>query len=159
MLLDIHQHKLHKVVENLAAYYHDKRHIVFLKGPLGAGKTTLARAWLKAMGIHENIPSPSYAIVQSYHNQHNVVWHHFDCYRLKHANELVLMGMEDYLDDNILCEWPEYAMGDIVLADITITLAFSENTDSRLMDIQVHNKHDEIGIVKLLQGYIKKDQP
>ena len=158
MLLLVHKNSLRKIIEKLAEYYINKRHVIFLEGPLGAGKTTFARTWLRAVGIGENIPSPSFAIVQTYQNSLGSVWNHFDCYRLHGEEELLNMGIEDYLHDNIICEWPEHGMHKIIQADISIKLAFSEESETRAMEVAIANSQDDERIRELLNTYIKRDQ-
>jgi tRNA threonylcarbamoyl adenosine modification protein YjeE len=81
---------------------------VALWGDLGAGKTTLARAILQALGVKEDVPSPTFTLVQSYDTAPPVA--HYDLYRLKSAHEMEELGFEDALDRGaVLVEWPERA--------------------------------------------------
>jgi hypothetical protein len=81
---------------------------VALWGDLGAGKTTLARAILTALGVKEDVPSPTFTLVQSYDTSPKIA--HYDLYRLKSGRELEQLGFDDALADGaVLVEWPERA--------------------------------------------------
>jgi tRNA threonylcarbamoyl adenosine modification protein YjeE len=82
---------------------------VALWGDLGAGKTTLARAILRALGVTEDVPSPTFTIVQSYDTTRMTV-SHYDLYRIKSPGEMRELGFDDaLLDGAALVEWPERA--------------------------------------------------
>lgn len=83
--------------------------IVALSGGLGAGKTTLARAMLKARGLAGEAPSPTFAIVQPYAPPEvDLPIAHVDLYRIEDIDELIELGLDDYLYDGaLLIEWPE----------------------------------------------------
>jgi tRNA threonylcarbamoyl adenosine modification protein YjeE len=81
---------------------------VALWGDLGAGKTTLARTILQALGVREDVPSPTFTLVQGYDTTPPVA--HYDLYRLKSAREMQELGFDDALDRGaVLVEWPERA--------------------------------------------------
>ena len=83
--------------------------IVTLDGALGAGKTTLVRGLLAALGHGGEVPSPTFAIVQPYDDLPLPLWH-ADLYRLQDPSELDELGLDTVLDDGALVvEWPDRA--------------------------------------------------
>lgn len=83
--------------------------VVTLSGPLSAGKTTLVRGLLEALGHHGEVPSPSFAIVQPYEDLEFPVWH-VDLYRIANPSDLEELGLDEIRADGVLLvEWPEHA--------------------------------------------------
>jgi tRNA threonylcarbamoyladenosine biosynthesis protein TsaE len=99
--------------------------LVYLHGDLGAGKTTLVRGILRALGYPGHVRSPTYSICETYETPVGPV-HHFDLYRLGQAADLEFIGGRDILGSGELCliEWPERAAGWLPppLLEITIRL-------------------------------------
>ena len=84
--------------------------VVALSGPLGSGKTTLARAVIAALGHEGEVPSPTFTIVETYDLRLPLV--HADFYRLERPEEAEELGLDDYRDGAaLLAEWPEKAGG------------------------------------------------
>ncbi|MBZ9749179.1 tRNA (adenosine(37)-N6)-threonylcarbamoyltransferase complex ATPase subunit type 1 TsaE [Mesorhizobium sp. CO1-1-7] len=97
--------------------------VLALKGDLGAGKSTLARALIRALADDAGleVPSPTFTLVQSYDTR--VPVHHFDLYRLSSAAELDELGFEEALAQGAaLIEWPERADGYLPKATVLIEL-------------------------------------
>lgn len=97
--------------------------VIHLHGDLGAGKTTFARALLKALGVGERVKSPTYSLIESYSLAGNNA-HHLDLYRLADPEEVEWLGLPDLADRDalILIEWPERGGEHIPQADLRVEL-------------------------------------
>ena len=98
------------------------RAVVHLHGDLGAGKSTLARALLRALGVQGPIRSPTYTLVERYPVPGGEAWH-LDLYRIGHAGELDFLGLDGDEATLWLVEWPERGAGALPAADLRIELA------------------------------------
>lgn len=98
--------------------------IVTLSGPLGVGKTALARAILRALGHAGETPSPSFAIVQPYEELEPAVWH-VDLYRVEDVSEMEEFGLDAAADAVLLVEWPERAGDDAFTGALHLSLDFA----------------------------------
>ena len=105
--------------------------VITLSGPLGVGKTALARGFLAALGHEGEVPSPSFAIVQPYEQLEPPVWH-VDLYRIEDVAELAELGLDSAGDAVLLVEWAERA-GDRAWPDaLRLSLDFAEAGARRL---------------------------
>ena len=97
--------------------------VVFLQGELGAGKSTLARAWLRACGVEGAIRSPTYTLVEHYPLMGGGNALHLDLYRIGAAGELEFLALDSDDAELWLVEWPERGLGALPSPDLTLTLA------------------------------------
>lgn len=113
---------------------------IHLRGDLGAGKTSFARAFLRASGIQGRIKSPSYALLESY-NLSRLNFYHLDFYRFSDSREWLDAGFRDILQENaiVLIEWPEQA-GDLLPPP----------------DLDIHIEHEDEGRSAVLTAYSDK---
>jgi tRNA threonylcarbamoyladenosine biosynthesis protein TsaE len=96
--------------------------VVYLRGDLGAGKTTLARGILRGLGFEGRVKSPTFALVEAYKFS-SLYLYHFDFYRFDRPQDLADAGFREYFGERALCliEWPEKAAG-LPAADVDIRL-------------------------------------
>lgn len=82
--------------------------VILLSGPVGAGKSHLARAFIRArLGREEDVPSPTFTLVQTYGDPAGDLWH-ADLYRLSHPDEVIELGLDEAFESAIcLIEWPD----------------------------------------------------
>lgn len=111
-------------------------------GDIGAGKTTLIRAMLRALGIKGAIKSPTYALLESYEGPKGPI-HHFDLYRIVSQDELFFLGFREYFAHNTICfiEWPEHAGS--VLETVDLAFSLSSHGDGRALQVLAHTLFGE----------------
>jgi tRNA threonylcarbamoyladenosine biosynthesis protein TsaE len=98
--------------------------VIYLRGPLGAGKTTVARGLLRALGVRGAIRSPTYTLLEPYEMPGRLLVH-LDLYRLADERELEPLGLRDYPPERCwwLIEWPERAAARLPPPDLAVALA------------------------------------
>lgn len=111
--------------------------VIYLRGDLGAGKTTLVRAVLNALGYQGRVKSPTYTLLEQYEVA-GFNLRHFDLYRFRDASEWETAGFDDEFDGQNIClvEWPEQAAGLLPPADMEII--FEILPDGRNMSLHAH---------------------
>ena len=106
--------------------------VIALKGELGVGKTSFARAFIRSRARNEEVvPSPTFTLVQVYELGSAAIWH-FDLYRLKSPDEAWELGIEDAFSDGIsLIEWPEQLGPLLPRYRLEITFLFADRPEAR----------------------------
>jgi tRNA threonylcarbamoyladenosine biosynthesis protein TsaE len=109
--------------------------MVYLRGDLGAGKTTLMRGLLRSLGVRGAVRSPTYTLIESYEIGNRVICH-ADLYRLQEPAELYALGLDDYPPSQTWwwIEWPERGAGVLPAADISIELQMATGGRRALID-------------------------
>jgi len=111
--------------------------LIYLNGPLGAGKTTLVRGMLRGLGHAGAVKSPTFTLVEPYDFDNRVLYH-FDLYRVNDPQELEFLGMRDYLSGKGVCvvEWAERAHGVLPTPDAEIMISSAEK--GRMVRLTTH---------------------
>ena len=115
--------------------------VIYVHGPLGAGKTTLVRGMLRAFGYEGTVKSPTFTLVEPY-DLKDISFYHFDLYRLNDPEELEFLGVRDYLHGKGVCvvEWAERAQGVLPTPDLDIMI--SPTGTGRMVRITTPTSHD-----------------
>ncbi len=110
--------------------------VIALKGELGAGKTTFARALIRALGAADTeVPSPTFTLAQNYQGQTFGIWH-FDLYRLKSADEASELGIDEMRHDStVLIEWPERLGAALASDRLEIVFEYCADEDARRVSL------------------------
>ena len=112
----------------------DSTAIVYLRGDLGAGKTTLVRGALKALGHQGLVKSPTFTLVESYSLPPYEIYH-FDLYRISDPEELDYIGIREFCNKQTICfiEWPD--LGKPMVPKPTLEISIEYHEQGRLVDI------------------------
>jgi tRNA threonylcarbamoyl adenosine modification protein YjeE len=107
-----------------------------LFGELGAGKSTFARAMIQQLSGEEEVPSPTFTLLQQYHTPIGVL-SHYDLYRVKHVNELAELAIDDALQQGVcLIEWPEVALPLLPSDCLEIRIASTKDEKTRHFEVK-----------------------
>ena len=132
---------LHKLAASLAKDL-KTGDVVALQGDLGAGKTSFARGLINALSpVEEEVPSPTFTLVQVYDAQDPAIWH-FDLYRIEKHDDILELGWEEARRQGVaLVEWPE-RLGTLLPKDrLEISIDFTPDSDnSRRVTLTPHGK-------------------
>lgn len=120
--------------------------LIYVRGPLGAGKTTFIRGLLRGLGHEGPVKSPTFTLVEPY-RVGGVSLYHFDLYRVEDPAELEFLGLRDYLgrDDVCVVEWPERAGAVLPPPDIDVMIR-STNNRGRDVRLQAHSHAGEAAL-------------
>ena len=126
--------------------------VLHLRGELGAGKTTLVRGLLRALGYPGRVKSPTYTLVEPYSDL-RLNLYHFDFYRLKDPSEWLSSGFREHFNADSLCvvEWPERAGDLIAKPDLEIRLAYGG--DARSAALSAHSPAGEAWLASALSDW------
>lgn len=102
--------------------------VITLSGPLGVGKTALARGLIGSLGHEGDVPSPSFAIVQPYEAIDPPVWH-VDLYRIEEPDEVEELGLDSAADAVLIVEWPERVESSTWANALRLSLEFGHDGD------------------------------
>lgn len=113
---------------------------VYLKGPVGAGKTEIARRIIQslqtAQGVAEDVPSPTFTLVQTYQAGDLEIWH-ADLYRLSTLDELHELGLFEAMDSAlVLIEWPERMGAMLPAQGLMLDIGLAQNDDGRTLRLE-----------------------
>ncbi|RZL12471.1 MAG: tRNA (adenosine(37)-N6)-threonylcarbamoyltransferase complex ATPase subunit type 1 TsaE [Hymenobacter sp.] len=115
--------------------------LVAFEGEMGAGKTTLIRALCAALGVEDDVSSPTFALVNEYRTGQGQPIYHFDFYRIDSEEEAARLGAAEYFDSGYLClvEWPARVAGLLppqrLLVELTVT-----GSESREIQLSIINQ-------------------
>lgn len=117
--------------------------VVFLRGKLGSGKTTFARALLRAMGVGERVKSPTYSLLERYSINGRDAFH-LDLYRIADTGELEWLGLDelDAPETLVLVEWPERGGGALPSPDLEVALEHADaGREARLTPLSERGRY------------------
>jgi tRNA threonylcarbamoyladenosine biosynthesis protein TsaE len=107
--------------------------LIALSGELGSGKTSFARAFIRARGLAGEVPSPTFTLVEIYDAGGALPVWHFDLYRLKSASEIIELGLDEALAEGVsLIEWPERLGAAMPAERLELALAPGSDAGARI---------------------------
>ena len=114
--------------------------VVAFEGEMGAGKTTLIRALCAALGVADDVSSPTFALVNEYRDRRDQPIYHFDFYRIDSEEEAERIGASEYFDSGYLClvEWPARVAGLLLPPFLQVHIAVHPD-ESRQIELKMIN--------------------
>lgn len=135
--------ELKEVTALLIRYLDEGYKVILLSGDLGSGKTTLTKVLCEKLGITEPVSSPTFSLVNEYLSPSLGPIYHMDLYRLEKTEDLVQIGLEEYLDSGQPCliEWPGIAAPYFVMPHLRVDIRVEQN-NIRIFNITTHDAVD-----------------
>jgi tRNA threonylcarbamoyladenosine biosynthesis protein TsaE len=126
---------INSIAVDLLAAFPDRRVFAFF-GEMGAGKTTLIRGLCHALGVKENVSSPTFSLINEYAADHGNLVYHFDFYRIEKEQEAVELGCTEYFYSGNYCfiEWSEKILH--LLPEDSVRLSIRVNNETRIITTQ-----------------------
>lgn len=112
--------------------------LVFLRGPLGAGKTTLVRGWLRALGYDGPVKSPTFTLIEPYEIDMRRILH-FDLFRIANPSEIEYIGMLEHIETSQLqfVEWPERGNNLLPKPELDIRLEYDGSQRQATVSVNI----------------------
>ena len=131
--------ELDEISKALLEAFGNQKKVVFF-GEMGVGKTTLIKSICKALNVQDVVTSPTFSVVNEYHDKKGKPIYHFDFYRVKSVEEIYDLGYEEYFFTNSYCfvEWPEKALG--LLPKERIEVKITKDKEARIINLLAHEK-------------------
>jgi len=134
------EEELEKAARRIIDFAGEKKIWLFY-GDMGSGKTTLIKAISKVYGIEDMVQSPTFSIVNEYRNTDDIIFYHFDFYRIKNETEALDVGVDEYFESQAYCfiEWPEKIPN--LIPDDYLSIKIGINTEtSRVLNLNHHDR-------------------
>jgi tRNA threonylcarbamoyladenosine biosynthesis protein TsaE len=134
------EEELEKAARRIIDFAGEKKIWLFY-GDMGSGKTTLIKAISKVYGIEDMVQSPTFSIVNEYRNTDDIIFYHFDFYRIKNETEALDVGVDEYFESQAYCfiEWPEKIPN--LIPDDYLSIKIGINTEtSRVINLTHHDR-------------------